>query len=145
VKRDAAFYAFPLATTGKFWFLVLGLAKHPRYLLIIRRLISAPNIFKRMPINIGACLDQDLRKHILGGASPSQLFGVDRFGQSVELGFKCVRDNPKKIANSFIEVDIITEDEIDALLQITETWDIVTPFMVLQVYSWRIRVLLLRE
>ena len=121
MKSDAAFYAFPLATTGKFWFPVLGLAKHPRYLLIIRRLISAPNVFKRMPINIGAYLDQDLRKHVLDSAAPSQLFGVDRFRQFVELGFKSFRDNPKKIVNILIEADILTEDGINDLLQMTET------------------------
>lgn len=89
-----------------------------------------------MVIDIGTGLGQDLRKLVLDSAALSQLFGVDKLGQSEELGFNFFRDN-NNFANVFAEANILSEDKNSALLQTTGTWDIVTSSMFLHAFDWR--------
>jgi SAM-dependent methyltransferase len=97
-----------------------------------------------MLIDIGTGLGQDLRKLVLDGAAPSQLFGVDKLGQFEELSFNFFRDN-NNFANVFTEADILSQDKDNALLQTIGTWDIVTSSMFLHAFDWQTQVAIVKK
>lgn len=136
-QRDIAWEIFPWPCVGEFWFVTLGLARHPAYPALLTRLRSASPAYRLL--DLGTCLGQDLRKLVADGAPPDQLFGTDLFPEYEAIGHELFRDSDT-FKGRFIAADLFDNSAESALAESAGTWDVVNIVMFLHIWDWDTQV-----
>jgi hypothetical protein len=121
---------FPGPGIGQFWFLRLGLS-NPQYATVLSQLKSSPNA---KLLDLGTCLGQDLRKLVVDGISPSQVFGCDIINGFESVGHEFFRDK-SRFENRYITADIFDDASESPLVKTQKTWDIICIYMFLHIWN----------
>ncbi|TVY85534.1 Methyltransferase ausD, partial [Lachnellula suecica] len=131
--REQAWSIFPWPCIGEFWFLELGLSRHPSYPLILSQLKTPdPN---HTLLDLGTCLGQDLRELAHAGVPISSLYGADLISGFEQAGHSLFRDADRFEKDRFITGDVMTDDEGDGLVETRGTWGLVHIAMFLHIWS----------
>lgn len=101
--RDRAYQARPYPCLGRFRFLELDLASYPLYeSYVLPTLREGDPVRKRIFLDLGTCLGQDLRKLIYDGVDPSQLYGSDIVSDYIDAGYELFKDETRIPRDHFI-------------------------------------------
>jgi hypothetical protein len=120
---------------GLWWWLVLGLSRHPKYPDVLALLKSHSASSPRAFLDLGTCVGQDVRKLIYDGVPLECAYGSDLLGGYEGVGHALFRDE-EKMRGHFIEADIF-EDAPDApLVKTRGSWDVITINMFLHGFMW---------
>ena len=137
-KRDKAWGIFPWPCVGEFWFIRFGLAIHPLYKTMVIPRLKAGNTL----LDLGSCLGQDIRKCIVDGASPHNLYASDLFVEYEELSYELWRDKNIFPPSHFLADDILADnDRFTSGPLMTQLGpaqvDIISITMFLHLFNWR--------
>jgi SAM-dependent methyltransferase len=135
-KRKLAWSVFPWPCIGEFWFLELGLTRHPQYNNVLR-ILKEGSVQNPNPkiLDLGTCLGQDLRELAHNGAPINSLYGVDLVAGFEATGYELFRDSDRFGSSNFITGNIFSDDIDDGLVKTRGTWDIVHATMFLHLWS----------
>lgn len=99
-QRDKAWDVYPYPCIGQFKFLSLRLYEQPSYAAVVRRLKQGAKY-----LDIGCCLGQDIRKLVMDGATPENLYGAELHAPFIDLSYELFRDHG--LASTFMEADAL--------------------------------------
>ncbi|KAK7709431.1 hypothetical protein SLS64_006344 [Diaporthe eres] len=99
-QRDKAWDVYPYPCIGQFKFLALRLYEQPSYATVVRRLKQGAKY-----LDIGCCLGQDIRKLVMDGARPENLYGAELHAPFIDLSYELFRD--RGLASTFMEADAL--------------------------------------
>ncbi|CZR51749.1 uncharacterized protein PAC_01626 [Phialocephala subalpina] len=144
--RDLAWEVFPMPSVGLFWWLVLGLSTHPHYRQLIELMKSPPTdpSHPRKFLDLGACLGQDSRKLIHDGIPSSSVYASDIFPGYESVGHALFNDAPTTHGH-FIAADIFDSSRSSPLVRSRGTWDAISIFMFLHMFSREDLLLAIRQ
>ncbi|CAG8955049.1 hypothetical protein HYFRA_00007063 [Hymenoscyphus fraxineus] len=132
--RKLAWSVFPWPCIGEFWFLELGLTRHPEYDNILHTLkdtsLQSPKL-----LDLGTCLGQDLRELAYNGVPINSLYGADLVPGFEAAAYKLFRDSDRFGPSNFITSNIFSENIDDGLVKTRGTWDIIHATMFLHIWS----------
>ncbi|KAL2289898.1 hypothetical protein FJTKL_01179 [Diaporthe vaccinii] len=109
LHRDKAWDIYPYPCIGQFKFLALRLYEQPSYATVLRRLQQGAKY-----LDIGCCLGQDIRKLVMDGARPENLYGAELHAPFVDLSYELFRDHG--LASTFMEADALVPPADDSPL-----------------------------
>ncbi|EPE32083.1 S-adenosyl-L-methionine-dependent methyltransferase [Glarea lozoyensis ATCC 20868] len=134
--RELAWSVFPWPCIGEFWFLELGLTRHPEYNHVLRTLKegSVQNLNPKI-LDLGTCLGQDLRELAHNGAPINTLYGADLVAGFEAVGYELFRDSNRFGPSNFITGNIFSNDIDDGLVKTRGTWDIIHATMFLHIWA----------
>lgn len=127
-QRDKAWDVFPYPCIGQFKFLRLSLHELPSYASMVRRLKQGAKY-----LDMGCCLGQDIRKLVMDGAPPENLYGAELNAPFIDLGYDFFRD--RGLAVSFVEADALVLSAGSPLSKLKGTVDFVHLAMVLHCFG----------
>ncbi|KAH8898682.1 hypothetical protein GQ53DRAFT_877743 [Thozetella sp. PMI_491] len=134
--RDKAWDIHPYPCIGQFRFLNLSLYRQPSYPSLLEKMKSGATL-----LDIGCCLGQDLRKLVLDGAVPENVYGAELEGEFINLGYELWRDKDTLKA-TLMQADIFdTEGPLQAL---QGRMDIIHLGMILHVFTREMQFELLK-
>lgn len=103
-------FKFAYPCIGALTFLDIEINRTPCYDEIKQRIAAGENY-----LEVGCCFAQELRKLVIDGAPPENLYGTDLDLSFVELGYELFRDKDR-LKSQFIAADILAPDSaVDAL------------------------------
>lgn len=115
--RNESWDIYPYPCIGKFRFLDLGLSSSDVYGEILDRVRQGQRF-----LDLGCCFGQEIRKLVVDGAPPDNLYGCDLKEDFLELGYKLFGDRDRLKAK-FLTADIF--EEASALSGFKGTFDII--------------------
>lgn len=135
-QRDIAWDVFPWPCIGGFWFISLGLTRHPKYSWLVNLLRTPPPKSGPTPtfLDLGTCLGQDLRKLVQDGVPISTLYGCDLFPGFEKVGHALFRDADSFGPEHFIHGDIFSTDPKDTLFGTEGKWSVINMIMFLHIF-----------
>lgn len=128
-QREKLWDIFPWPCIGQFRFLDLSLRRQPLYHTILSRLQSGDRL-----LDVGCCMAQDLRALVRDGAPAGGLFGLEKEGAFLEIGYDFFGDRDR-LGVRFIYGDLLDRDG-EEMKDLVRTFGIVQLGMVLHIWDW---------
>ncbi|ORY19262.1 hypothetical protein BCR34DRAFT_528178 [Clohesyomyces aquaticus] len=134
IHNVASWKVLPRPSIGKFRFLEQVLLRHPSYEQVLTALTTRSTPPPRF-LDIGACLDQDLRMLASAGVPTDQLSGTDIFPKFERIGHMVFRDEDQFSSTQFICGNSLSHDAQDSLRDTRGPWSIVHLSMFLHIFD----------
>ena len=130
MQRDKLWDIFPWPCIGQFRFLDLSLRRQLRYQTILSRIQDGDRF-----LDVGCCMAQDLRALIHDGAPAENLFGLEKEGAFLDIGFEFFGDRDKLSGVKFMRGDLLDRDN-EEMKSLARTFGIIQLGMVLHIWDW---------
>lgn len=127
-QRDKAWDIYPYPCIGQFKFLALRLYEQPSYAIVVRRLKQGAKY-----LDIGCCLGQDIRKLVMDGARPENLYGAELHAPFIDLSYELFRDHG--LASTFMEADALVLSEDSPLSKLKGEVEFIHLGMIVHVFT----------
>lgn len=127
-QRDKAWDIYPYPCIGQFKFLALRIYEQPSYDTVVRRLKQGAKY-----LDIGCCLGQDIRKLVMDGAPPENLYGAELHAPFIDVSYELFRDHG--LAATFMEADALDISVGSPLSKLKGEVDFIHLGMVLHVFG----------